>query len=260
MKDIALVTGASSGLGLEFAKLFAQDGYDLVLVARSADKLDALAHELDQVYDVTAWTVAADLSTPEGLATLTSFTRSSGLVISALVNNAGFGDCADFAQADIAKLDQMVELNIRALMDLSYYYLGDMLERNSGLILNVASVAGFEPGPGMATYFASKAFVLSFSEALAEELRGTGIHVTALCPGTTATKFWDVAEAGTLSMLRQAVMAKPEDVAAYGYESLKRGRVVAVPGIGNKLMVNAPRFVPRALVRRIVRELLRKNG
>ena len=99
MKDIALVTGASSGLGLEFAKLFAQDGYDLVLVARSADKLDALAHELDQVYDVTAWTVAADLSTPEGLATLTSFTRSSGLVISALVNNAGFGDCADFAQA-----------------------------------------------------------------------------------------------------------------------------------------------------------------
>lgn len=259
MARTALITGASSGLGLEFAKIFAREGYELVLVARRIDRLEVLARDLRVSYGTRAGTVKADLGTDEGRASVAEATEAAGIHVDVLVNNAGFGDCADFAEADIRKLDRMVELNVRALQDLTYYYLGGMLERGSGRILNMASVAGFEPGPGMATYFATKAFVLSLSEALAEELRGTGVTCTALCPGTTRTAFWDVAEAGTLSLLRQATIARPLDVAAYGYESLMRGRVVAVPGIANRLMVNSVRLVPRSVVRRIARRLLRRR-
>lgn len=251
-----LITGASSGLGLEFARLFAADGYDLVLVARRADRLDEIAGKIFDRYGVVVHTVAADLATPEGLAELTGLTTRMGISVEALVNNAGFGDCADFASADIDKLDRMVDLNVRTLMDLTYYYLGDMLDHQQGRILNIASVAAFEPGPGMACYFATKAFVLSLTEALSEELRGTGVSCTALCPGTTDTDFWDVAEAKPLSILRQASMASPADVARFGYRSLMHGRVVAVPGITNKLMCASVRLVPRPLVRRIVRKIL----
>ena len=254
----ALITGASSGLGREFACLFAEHGYGLVLVARRKDRLEVLAEDLLASYGVVAHTVAADLATPEGLVALTDYTKREGIVVDVLVNNAGFGDCADFAKADVGKLDRMIELNIRALTDLTYYYLGDMLDWHRGKILNVASVAAFEAGPGMATYFASKAYVLSLTEALAEELRGTGVTATALCPGTTKTEFWDVAEAGPLSVARQAVIAAPADVAAYGYASLMAGKVVAGPGVTNKIMVTATRFLPRPVLRRVVRKLLAK--
>lgn len=257
----ALITGASSGLGLELARVFAEHGYDLVLVARREDRLAQLAAELAKTCGVVVRYVATDLATPEGLVALTDLTDSlvaEGKTIDVLVNNAGIGDCADFAQADICKLDRMIELNIRALTDLTYYYLGPMLDRDAGKILNVASVGAFEPGPGMATYYASKAYVLSLTEALAEELRGTGVTVTALCPGTTDTGFWESADAGELSRARQAVIASPADVAAYGYESLMAGRVVAVPGLGNKIMVSAARLCPRPLLRRIMRVLLAK--
>ncbi len=257
----ALITGASGGLGWEIARVFAERGYDLVLVARREDKLAQLADELSQAYGVVVRYVAADLATPEGLVALTNLTDSltaEGRTIDVLVNNAGFGDCADFAEADIHKLDRMIELNIRALTDLTYYYLGPMLDRGAGRILNVASVGAFEPGPGMATYYASKAYVLSLTEALAEELRGTGVTATALCPGTTDTGFWEVADAGELSRARQAAIANPAEVAAYGYESLMAGRVVAVPGLGNKIMVTAARLCPRPLLRRVMRMLLAK--
>lgn len=257
----ALITGASGGLGREFARVFAEHGFDLVLVARRQDRLSRLAQDLGERYGVAVRVVAADLATSAGLVALTDFTADlarQGVVVDALVNNAGFGDCRDFAQADIAKLDRMIELNIRALTDLTYFYLGGMLERGRGRILNVASVGAFEAGPGMGTYFASKAYVLSLTEALAEELRGTGVTVTALCPGTTDTGFWNVAEAGELSAARKAVIARPADVAAYGYHALMAGRVVAVPGLSNKLMVSAVRFVPRPALRRIVRKLLAK--
>lgn len=259
MAATALVTGASSGLGLEFARLLAQDGYDLVLVARRLDRLEQIALDLEEAYGVVVHVVQADLATKEGVANLVSFTEQIEVKVDVLVNNAGFGDCADFVEADLDKLDRMIELNVRCLTDLTYYYLGDMLDQGEGRILNVASVAAFQPGPGMATYFATKAFVLSLTEALSEELRGTGITVTALCPGTTGTDFWEVAEAGALSMLRQAIIADPAEVAAYGYQSLMRGRVVAVPGITNKLMVASVRLCPRPLVRLIAGALLRKD-
>lgn len=258
MAQTALVTGASSGLGREFARLAAADGMDLVLVARRRDRLEELAAELATAYGVQVTCVDVDLSTPEGRARLVDATEQAHLHVDVLVNNAGFGDCADLAEADLDKLDQMIDLNVRALTDLTYYYLGGMLDARGGAILNVASVAAFEPGPGMGTYFATKAYVLSLTEALAEELRGTGVTATALCPGTTGTAFWDVAEAGSLSLLRQINLADPSQVAAYGWESMRRGRVVAVPGIANKLSTGSVRLLPRALVRRVMRRLLAK--
>jgi short-subunit dehydrogenase len=260
MSQTALVTGASSGLGREFAQLFARDGYDLVLVARREELLGSLARELEEAHGIQARCVSCDLSTREGLAKLARAISEESIEVDVLVNNAGFGDCAEFAQADIDKLDQMIELNIRALTDLTYYCLGGMLERRHGRILNVGSVASFECGPGMATYFASKAYVLSLGEALSEELRGTGVTVTTLCPGTTNTNFWNVAEAGTLSMLRDLAMANPHEVAAYGYQAMHQGRVIAIPGLANQAMIAAERFVPRALLRRIMRLVLMKSG
>lgn len=252
MAQTALVTGASGGLGLEIARELAGRGYNLVLVARSVDRLEEVAKELHESAGVKTYVCAADLSSEIGAASVVDFTESEGIQVSVLVNNAGFGDCARFADADIQKLTNMVDLNVRALTQLTYYYLGVMLDAHDGRILNIASVAGFYPGPGMATYFASKAFVLSLTEALAEELRGTGVTCTALCPGTTNTSFWNVAEAGDLSIARQAVMASPDEVAAYGVKSLMRGKTVAVPGLVNKAMCAGVRFLPRKVVTRIV--------
>lgn len=256
MAQTALVTGASGGLGLEIARELAGRGYDLVLVARSTQKLEQVAQELHEATGVQTHICTADLSTETGAAQVVDFTETEGIRISVLVNNAGFGDCARFADADLSKLTNMVDLNVRALTQLAYYYLGPMLDAHDGRILNIASVAGFYPGPGMATYFASKAYVLSLTEALAEELRGTGVTCTALCPGTTNTSFWNVAEAGELSIARQAVMASPAEVAAYGVKSLMRGKTVAVPGLVNKAMCTGVRFLPRPLVTRIVSRVL----
>ena len=238
----AVVTGASSGIGLEMARVLARD-HALVLVARSGDKLEALATELGG-----ARVVALDLSDPAAPAKLVREVPS----VDVLVNNAGFGDYGPFSEASPTKLDEMIELNVGAVTRLARAYLPGMLERGSGRICNVASTAGFQPGPLMAVYYATKAYVLSFSEALAEEVRGTGVTVTALCPGPTRTGFQAGAEMEESRLVKGRRLPTAAEVAAYGVHAMNQGDVVAVPGFLNKSMAATVRFVPRPLMRRVV--------
>jgi short-subunit dehydrogenase len=251
MKQTALITGASSGIGLDLAHLFAEDGHDVVLVARSEDKLRALAEELVTKHGIAAHVVVADLTKAE--APREVFERAPAVDI--LVNNAGFGTSGKFAETDLrAELD-MIQVNIAALTHLTKLFLPPMLQRGRGRILNVASTASFQPGPLMAVYYATKAYVLSFSDAIGEELRGTGVTVTALCPGPTATGFQKTAELGTEALLKIMRPVSSMDVARAGYRALMRGKRVEVPGMKNKLGVQSIRITPRALATKVVRAL-----
>jgi uncharacterized protein len=241
----ALVTGASSGIGLEIARILAQQ-HDVVLAARSADKLEALAQELGN-----ARVVAVDLSDPDGPRKLTADVPN----VDVLVNNAGFGDWGPFVDASPEKLDEMVELNVGALTRLTRAYLPGMVERRRGRVMNVASTAAFQPGPLMAVYYATKAYVLSFSEALAEETRGSGVTVTALCPGPTASGFQSGATMEESRLVKGRKLPTAASVAAYGVKAMNRGDVVAVPGITNKVMAASIRVSPRPVVRRLVHRM-----
>jgi short-subunit dehydrogenase len=242
---VALVTGASSGIGLEIARVLARD-HDVVLAARSAGKLDALAAELGG-----ARVVAVDLADPAGPAKLIAEVPT----VDVLVNNAGFGDFGPFADASAAKLDEMIELNIGALTRLTRAYLPGMVQRGSGRVMNVASTAAFQPGPLMAVYYATQAYVLSFSEAVAEETRGSGVTVTALCPGPTASGFQAGAEMESSKLVKGRKLPSSANVAAYGVRAMNKGKVVAVPGFTNKMMAASVRFTPRTMLRRIVHRM-----
>jgi uncharacterized protein len=244
----ALITGASAGIGRELARLAARDGHDLVLVARRKDRLQALAQELEGPYGVRATVMEADLADPAAAGTIVERVDAAGIVVDFLINDAGFGSHGPYAQADFARQSEMVDVNIRALMALTHGFLPKMLARRSGRILNVASLAGFVPGPYMATYYASKAFVLSFTEALAAEVRGTGVTVTASCPGPVATEFGAVAKSDRSNHFRAGV-ADAVSVARHGYRAMMAGKVVAVPGFMNKLTTLLVRLAPRAAVR-----------
>lgn len=239
----ALVTGASSGIGRELARLLAADGHRLTLVARSGDQLEQLAAELGGA-DV----VAADLATSAGVTQVVERVAEVDL----LVNNAGYGDWGRFADSDLDKQLGMVDLNVRALTHLTHAYLPGMLGRGHGRVLNVASTAAFQPGPLMAVYYATKAYVLSFTEALAEEVRGSGVTVTALCPGPTASGFQSAAALEESRLVAGRTLPSAESVARKGYTGWMRGRAVVVTGLGNKVMAAAPRVTPRPVVRRLV--------
>jgi uncharacterized protein len=251
----ALVTGASAGLGTHFARLFAQDGHDLVLVARRQDKLDQVATELRQVYGIRVTVIAADLTDPKATLPLHEEVVRAGIEVEFLVNNAGFGTSGAFAELDLARELDLIELNVKALTHLTGLLLPAMLARRSGRILNVGSLAGFVPGPFMATYYASKAYVLSFTEALSYELRGTGVTATVLCPGTTATEFAQVAGAQNAALFRSS--AEPALVARYGYRAMMKGKTIAIPGLRNKLSQESLRVSPRSLLRGVAGRLNR---
>jgi short-subunit dehydrogenase len=253
-KQTALITGASAGLGREYARLFAKDGHDLVLVARRRERLDELARELAAAQGTTCMVIAADLAAPSAGQQVADQVQSAGRSIDFLVNNAGFGRRGPFAQSDVRLQLEMIDVNMRALVDLTHRFLPGMLERKQGRILNIASIAGFVPGPFMATYYASKAFVVSFTEALASELHGTGVTATASCPGPTATEFADVAGSGKSNLFRRPV-ADAASVARHGYRAMLAGTVVAIPGLKNKLSVQSVRIAPRAVVRAIAAKL-----
>ena len=238
----ALVTGASSGIGTRFAERLAADGADLVLVARRADALEALAERLRAAHGVTVDVLPTDLGEPDAVPALVKRLDEAGLVVDVLVNNAGFGQHTDVADADPARLVAMVTLNCTALVDLTARLVPGMVERRRGGVLNVASTAAFQPLPHMATYGASKAFVLSFTEALWAETRGTGVHVTALCPGATATEFFDVSGGGAVGAKQSA-----DEVAALGLAALRANKPSVVAGLRNRLLANTPRFFPRAV-------------
>ncbi len=247
----ALITGASSGIGRELAKLYAQDGYGVVLVARSEDKLKALADELSSAYRVDAQVIAQDLSAPDAADVILAETESRGLTIDHLVNNAGFGSNGPFVEQDRARELRMIQVNCTALTALTHAFVPGMVARGGGAVLNIASTAGFQPGPFMAVYYATKSYVIHFSEALAVELEGSGVTVTAHCPGATATEFAGEAGNDGSRLFQQGSVATAEDVARHAYEAAEAGRVVAIHGAMNKVMATSIRFGPRSLVRAI---------
>lgn len=252
----ALVTGASAGLGTGFARRLAAQGHDLILTARRTERLEELAAELRAAHGVTVTVIAADLAAQDGAAGLVAEISRRGLAVNTLINNAGFGAGGPVAEVDHDKLLGMIDVNCRALVELCHAVLPGMIQMRAGAILNVASTAAFQPGPFMAVYYASKAFVLSFSEALHEEVRAHGVHVSALCPGPTRTEFFDVAGASKDSMLRR-IAADPEKVIDDGLAALAANRAVKVSGLGNAAMAASTRFTPRWLLRRVVAKIQR---
>jgi short-subunit dehydrogenase len=244
-QGIALVTGASAGLGAEFARQLAKRGERLVLVARRKDRLDALAAELGN-----ARAIGEDLSLPGAVDRLMADFAAHGEHVDTLVNNAGFGLTGKFAELDRKRQRQMIDLNCGVLTELTHAVLPGMIDRKRGGILNVASTAAFQPGPRMAVYFATKAFVLSFTEALHEELRGSGVRVTALCPGPTATEFGEVAGFGKDGAFAKYSVDSASVVAA-GLAALDKDKAVAIPGLLNKFSAQGHRFLPRSTLRRI---------
>jgi uncharacterized protein len=252
--ETVLVTGASSGIGLELARCFAADGARLVLVARNTAALESLAGELRRDHQVEAIVLTADLSQPETPGRIFSELKGRGIEVDILVNNAGFGALGLFSELPIERQLGILQVNITALTQLTSLFLPGMIQRRRGGVFNVGSVAGFVPGPGMAVYYASKAFVLSFSEGLAGELAGTGVKVTVLCPGPTATNFGEVARFGKeMRMIRVAGMTA-KDVAVPGHRGFRKDRVIVVPGIQNRLIILLAWLVPRALVRSVARK------
>jgi uncharacterized protein len=243
---LALVTGASGGIGLEFAKLLAQAGYDLALVARSKDRLDGIAADLRARYGIAVQVTACDLARPDSAREVLAQVPDCDV----LINNAGFANNGKFSEIGEAQLLEEIQLDITTLTQLTRLYLPGMLERSEGRILNVASTAGFLPGPNMAVYYAAKAYVISFSEALAQEVRGSGVTVTVLCPGATATGFQERAAVESTPLFRLP-MAKADAVAKAGIDGMTRGKPVVVPGIMNKLVAMSPRVTPRAVLIKI---------
>jgi short-subunit dehydrogenase len=252
-----LITGASGGIGYELAKLFARDHHNLVLVARSADKLGQVATEL-QTHGVTVKTIALDLAAAPAPKFLFDQLQREGVAIDILVNNAGFGAFGDFAQMPEDEILGQIDLNISALTQLTRLFLPPMLQRRSGRIMNVASTAAFQPGPLMAVYYATKAYVLSFSEAIANELRGSGVTVTCFCPGATHTGFAKRAGSEKSRLFQQLGAMNAEKVALDGYRAVMEGRGLAISGAHNWVVAQSTRFAPRKIVTAISRWVAEK--
>lgn len=257
MSNIALITGASSGIGVEFAKIHAAKGGDVILVARRENLLNELKLELEQTYKVKAYVLACDLSKSEAADELFSKTEELGLEVDVLINNAGFGGYGYFHERDLALEQKMVQVNITSLMNLTHLYLKGMVKRNKGSILNVASTAGFLPGPMMAVYFATKSFVLSFSEAIDQELSDTKVNVTALCPGPVATEFFKAGNIEGLDVFQMTKSAK--SVAACGYKAMEMKKQVVINDILLSFVLNfvIPLF-PRKIVNVISKIVMKR--
>jgi len=246
-----LITGASSGIGLEFANLFAKDGYHIVLTARSETQLQEIAEKLKTKYGVNVTVIAKDLSEPDGAEELTSELIANGIETDVLINNAGFAAYGPFTETSWKEEKDMIQVNIMALTTLTKRLLPGMVKRNSGKILNVASTAAFQPGPLMAVYYATKAYVLSFSEAIDYELRDTNVSVTALCPGATATNFEKRASLESSRLFQSGAMDAHE-VALTGYKALMENKSLSIPGVKNKALAGLVRILPRKTVLKIV--------
>jgi len=251
----ALVTGATSGLGLEFATLLGRDRNDVVLVARTRERLEVVARGLSEEFGVLAIVIECDLSKPGAVRDLLRELEERRIAVDVLVNNAGFGVYGTFASTPVEDELRMIEVNVAAVTALAKGVLPGMLDRGWGRILNVASTAAFQPGPLMAVYYATKAYVLSFTEALAEELSGSGVTVTALCPGPTETGFAAASNMESSRLFRTFRPMSSAKVAAYGYRALQKGKRVAVPGVRNRLMTQSLRVSPRNLVTKVVRQM-----
>jgi len=255
MRKTALITGASSGLGKEFAKQLASQDYNLVVVARRENLLLDLKRTLSQV-KVT--TYAIDLTSQNAVEQLLKYLQENQIKIEVLINNAGFGDYDRFDKANISKLQNMIDLNVKVLTDLMYHVGHQMIKRQKGYILNIASTAAFQPGPMMATYFATKHYVLALSEAVAYEWKDKGVVVTALCPGATKTEFFDHADMKGSKMLKSIKLPSAEEVSRFGLENLFKGKTVAIHGFLNRFLVFIGRLSPRNTITALTAKALKK--
>ncbi|MDQ0245515.1 short-subunit dehydrogenase [Bacillus fengqiuensis] len=253
MKTV-LITGASGGIGKELAVHFAHDGHRLVLIARNSAKLEHLKKELEQDHQVEVLTIVKDISDQQSVKEVYEFLQKKNIQVDYLVNNAGFGLYGEFADTSLDDELNMIDLNIKSLTHLTKLFLSGMIANNRGGVLNVASTAAFQPGPLMAVYYATKAYVLSFTEALANELKDTNIKVTALCPGPTETGFSNRANLQESKLFKSGVMDVKE-VASVGYKGFHSGKTVVIPGAQNKLLARSVRFMPRKVVTSVVRNV-----
>jgi uncharacterized protein len=251
----ALITGASNGIGLELAKVHAAHGDHLVLVARNLAKLNEIKSELEKQYNIKVYNIGKDLSQPDAAQEVYDETTQHKIQVDYLINNAGFGDFGFFYETDWNKELQMINLNITTLTQFTKLYLRDMVQRRSGKIMNVASTAAFQSGPTMAVYYATKAYVLSFSEAIDNEVRDKGVTVTTLCPGATESGFQAAAAMEESALVKGRKLPTSKEVAEYGYKAMMKGKTVAIHGLMNWIMANSVRFTPRALVVKITRKI-----
>ncbi|MCP3103742.1 SDR family oxidoreductase [Myxococcus sp. K15C18031901] len=258
-RKVALITGASAGLGEQFAHRFAREQVDVILVARGASRLEALAAKLEQEHGVKAHVLPADLSRPEAPEQVFAQVKERGLAVDFLVNNAGFGSSGPFLDQDLAREAEMVEVNCTALLKLTHLFARDMRTRGFGRVLNIASTAGFQPGPYMATYYATKAFVVSLSEAVSHELKGTGVSVSCHCPGATHTEFAARAGNDKSRLFQRSGVARAPEVVDHAYRVMMRGEVLAIHGLLNALATFMVRFSPRAAVRYVAAGLNQKG-
>jgi short-subunit dehydrogenase len=253
----ALITGATSGIGLELARLLAADGYELVLVSRDEQRLRQVAADLRPKYNVAVKVLPKDLTVTQNAEEIVQHLREENVVVDILINNAGFGLAGPFIETDLKRELDMIQLNVVSLVILTKLLAGDMVQRRQGKILNVASTAAFQPGPFMVVYYATKAFVLSFSEGLAEELKSSGVTVTALCPGPTATQFSKSAQVQESALFKGALIpvSEPAAVAKVGYRGLLKGQRVVIPGLVNKIGVQGLRVLPRSVIAWVTKHL-----
>lgn len=254
----ALITGASSGIGLELAKIHASKGGNLVVVARNKAKLEELKSDLEKQYGIQVYVIVKDLAVPNAAIDVFEETEKEGIQIDYLINNAGFGLYGKFEQTDWLEESNMIQVNITALTQFTKLYLPGMIQRKQGKILNVASTAAFVPGPTMTVYCATKPYVLSFSEALNNEVSHYGISVTALCPGATKSGFSEAAKADKSALFQNSKLATSEEVAQFGYDAMMKGKQVVIHGILNKFLAFIVRFTPRVLVVKISRKVIDK--
>jgi short-subunit dehydrogenase len=258
-KCFTLITGASSGIGLELAHEYAKNGHHLILTARSTNKLVELKNELQKKYKINIEVISLDLSKSGSALELHKEIKSRGLNLNGLVNNAGFGDHAEFSKSDLKKNLEMIQLNITTLTELTQLFVNELIANAPSKILNVASIAAFIPGPLMGVYYATKAYVLSFSEALNTELKEHKVSVTALCPGPTISGFQTTANFSNTSYIEKVKFPTSKEVAEYGYAATMNNTVVAVHGFMNRFMVFVARLIPRSLIRNAVFTLQKKR-
>jgi short-subunit dehydrogenase len=259
-KKTAVITGASSGIGMELVPIFAAKGYNLILAARRVEPMQEVADNLRRMYGIDVNVIQMDLAQPYAGEALWNAICAIEPDIDVLVNNAGVGDSGDFANESLENIERMIHLNISTLTSLTRHALPGMVERKRGKILNLASMVGFQPGgPGMAVYYATKSYVLSFSRAIRRELRGTGVSVTALCPGPTRTGFEEAAKAKNTRLYRGGMPMEARDVARAGYEGMQRRCGVVIPGLLNKLLAFAGSLPPSAVALEVNRFLLSKR-
>lgn len=255
MKNVALITGASGGIGLELAIIHAEKGKDLILVARSTNKLEKLKQELETAHHINVINIPKDLSIPDAAQEVYDQVTESGIQVEYLINNAGFGDFGNYHETSWEKEEMMINLNILALTQLTKLFGAEMVKRGSGRIMNVSSTAAFQPGPLMTVYYATKHYVQAYSEALYEEWKSYGVSVTALCPGATASGFQSAAEMENSKLFKGKKLPSAHDVAQYGYQAMEKGEVVAIHGAVNNIMAKSVKFLPKKLALKIVKKM-----